>query len=191
MKTPASLQSIDDANSMSSTSIFSVGAILSLQTLCTCVISTIGQYIYAFYLQAYYIPSNGTENSTTLSSFYSVKNLTTCTQGDVSPDNDAQAWAQQRSADLFFWTNLFSACPVIVMTYLLGLYTSKLGRRFVLILPMLGTAGQFGIWLSIIYFRLPEYWWYIAAVIIGLSGSNGVLSRMSSGLRIRSSIDCL
>jgi MFS family permease len=176
---------------MSSPSIFSIGAILSLQTLCTCVISTIGQYIYAFYLQAYYFPSNGTENSTTLSSFYSVKNLTTCTQGDVSPDNDAQAWAQQRSADLFFWTNLFSACPVIVTTYLLGLYTSKLGRRLVLILPMLGTAGQFGIWLSIIYFRLPEYWWYIAAVIIGLSGSNGVLSRVSTGQRIRSTTDRL
>ena len=141
---------------MSSTSILSVGAILSLQTLCTCVTSTIGQYIYAFYLHAYYIPSNATTNATTLSSFYSLKNLTTCTQGDVSPDNDAQAWAQQRSADLFFWTNLFSACPVIVMTYLLGLYTSKLGRRLVLILPMLGTAGQFAIWLSIIYFRLDR-----------------------------------
>jgi len=160
-------------------SAYTIGAILSLQTLCTCIITTIGQYIYVYYLETYPVPSNSTSNFTTLSSFTSLKyhdHSKTCVEGDISPSNDAQAWAQQRSADLFFWTSLYSSCPVILMTYILGLYTSKLGERFVLILPMIGTVGQFGIWLAIIYFNLPEYWWYIAAVVIGLSGSSSVLS---------------
>ena len=171
---------------MSSVNSHSVNAILCLQTLSTCLSSTIGQYIYAFYLQIYPGPSNGTSNFTTASSilsFSTVKatsdNITQCVTSDILSDNDAQAWAQQRSANLFFWTNLFNSCPLIVMTYILGLYTPKLGKRFVLILPILGIASQFAIWLSIMYLRLAEYWWYIAAVISGLSGSSGVLSMTS------------
>jgi len=99
-----------------------------------------------------------------------------CVQSDVSPDSDAQLWAQQRSADLFFRINLMSSCPVIIMTYVLGLYTSKLGKRFVILLPMAGATSQFAIWLAIIYFHLSQFWWYIAAFIVGLSGSSGVLS---------------
>ena len=141
---------------MSKTSAFLIGAILSLQTLSTCVTSTIGQYIYAYYLDLYPTLPNSTANFTTISSgdFLRKFNEETsqCSQGVRSPNANAQAWAQEKSADLFFWTNLFSSCPVIVMTYLLGLYTPKLGRRFVLILPMLGTLAQFGTWLAIIYF---------------------------------------
>ena len=95
----------------------------------------------------------------------------------LSVDRAAQAWAQQRSADLFFWINVWSFCPIIIMTYVLGLYTPALGRRLVLILPMLGTAIQLIIWLSIIYSSLPEYWWYIAAFVVGLSGSDNIRSK--------------
>ena len=169
---------------MSDINAYIIGAILSLQTLCTCIATIIGQYIYGYYLETYPIPPNSTVNWTTLRtpiSFYDFlrqfnEETKTCVEGDMSPDQNAQAWAQQRSADLFFWTNLCSSCPVIVVTYIFGLYLSKLGQRFVLILPMLGTLVQFAIWLSIIYFHLPEYWWYIAAVILGLSGSSSVLS---------------
>jgi len=168
---------------MSDISAYIIGAILSLQTLCTCVISTIGQYIYAYYLDTYPIPPNSTYNFTTISpssSYNFLKNFNDetkqCLESDVYPNSDAQEWSQQRSADLFFWTNLCSSCPLIIMTYILGLYTPKLGQRFVLILPMIGILAQFAIWLAIIYFHLPEYWWYIAAVIVGLSGSSSVLS---------------
>jgi hypothetical protein len=57
------------------------------------------------------------------------------------------------------------------------LYTSKLGKRVVLLLPIIGSTGQIVIWLAIIYFHLPEFWWYIAAFIIGLSGSSGIFGR--------------
>ncbi|CAF1057093.1 unnamed protein product [Rotaria sordida] len=153
---------------------YTIGTILSLQTLCTCIISIIGQYIYAYYLNIYPIPPNSTYNFSTITSMTTYNFLKKfnddtkqCIESDISPDSDAQAWAQEQSADLFFWTNLCSSCPLIIMTYILGLYTPKLGQRFVLILPMIGTLIQFIIWLAIIYFHLPDYWWYIAAVIVG------------------------
>jgi len=59
------------------------------------------------------------------------------------------------------------------------LYVSKLGRRFVLILPMIGISIQLLIWLSMIYFQLREYWWYVAAIVLGLTGGDGVLSKTS------------
>ncbi|CAF4485730.1 unnamed protein product [Rotaria sp. Silwood2] len=167
---------------MSDVSIYVIASILCLQILITCLNSTVGQYIYGFYLETYPNSSNKTSNYTTISiydSFYSFNQINNetnqCLQSDISPNKDAQAWAQQHSADLFFWTNLMSSCPVIIMTYILGLYTPKLGKRFVLIIPMLGTASQTAIWLSIIYFHLSELWWYISAFLVGLSGSTGLL----------------
>jgi hypothetical protein len=127
------------------------------------------------------LSSHVIQNSTTvtISSYLHEINYTTshkCTKNGIAMNNNAQAWAQQRSADLFFWTNAWGCCPIIVMTYILGIYTPKLGRRFVLILPMIGIAIQLTIWLSIIYFHLPESWWYIAAFIVGLSGSDNIRS---------------
>lgn len=167
---------------MTTVSSTAIAAVLSLQTLSTCIIFTLGQYIYAFYLQVYASLPAETLNSTLItgsSTLQKIKShsLEKCAKDNPSLDSTAQAWAQQRSADLFFWTNLWSCGPIIVMTYILGLYTPKLGRRFVLLLPMLGTAVQVGIWLSIIYYHLPEHWWYIAAFIVGLSGSDNVRSK--------------
>jgi len=166
---------------MAVVSSYTIATVLSLQTLCTCIIFTLGQYIYAFYLQTYPFSSYKIQNLTNSSvpSFLDKINKISpekCTTNNISLDSPAQAWAQQRSADLFFWINLWSCFPIIIMTYFLGLYTPKLGRRFVLLLPMLGITIQLSIWLSIIYYRLPEYWWYIAAFIVGLSGSDNVRS---------------
>ena len=163
-------------------SSYAIAALLCSQTVIACLVSTVGQYVYGFYVQSYPGPSNRTGNETTIRSvwvFYAFdgeENRCAMNSSAVL-DGDAQAWAQQRSAHLFFWTNLCSSCPVIVMTYLFGLYTSRLGRRVVLIVPMLGMVSQCAIWLAIINFHLAEFWWYIAAVVIGLSGSGTVLGR--------------
>jgi hypothetical protein len=160
---------------------YTIATVLSLQTLCTCIIYTLGQYIYTYYLHTYPYSSYETQNSSTVtvpSYLHKIHNNSgeKCAKSNISLDSNAQAWAQQRSADLFFWTNVYSCIPIIIMTYILGLHTPKLGRRFVLILPMFGTAVQVSIWLCIIYLHLPEHWWYIAAFIVGLSGSDNVRS---------------
>ena len=75
-----------------------------------------------------------------------------CKDHSVSPL--AQQWAQQQSSNLFFYQTVASSVPTIVMTYVLGLYTHQLGRKFVLILSMFGNVFQYGIWLLIIYFEV-------------------------------------
>lgn len=166
---------------MTNVSSYTIATVISLQSVCTCITFTLGQYIYAFYLSKYQLLSqqNQTLTTTTVPSFLStVKSSISdkCTTNGIVVNRIAQSWAQKRSADLFFWANLWSCCPIIIMTYILGIYTPKLGRRYVLTLPMIGMACQLSIWLTIIYFDLPEYWWYIAAFIVGLSGSDNIRS---------------
>ena len=88
----------------------------------------------------------------------------------------AQAWAQQQSA------NLCSRCPIIIMTYISGWYTSQSGKRFLLISTMVGTVGQTAFVLAIIDLKLDEYWSYAAALVIGLSGSESVRGTKQSRL---------
>ena len=171
---------VSSSNWTNMVSSYTIATVLSLQTLCTCIIFTLGQFIYTFYLQTYALswpPTQHLPNVTTTATATSVNSSGKCPQIGSSRDSRVQAWAQQQSADLFFWTNVWSCCPIIIMTYILGLYTPKLGRRFVLILPMIGIAVQLIIWLAIIYFHLPKHWWYIAAFIVGLSGSDNIRSR--------------
>lgn len=161
---------------------YAIATILCLQTICHSVILTVGQYIYASYLQTYSNSSNTTQNVTltVIRSLHSwQKTLTDVSQQCVanSSSSNAEVWAQEQSADLFFRIDLWNSCPMVLMTFVLGVYTPKLGRRFVLILPMLGTACQLLIWLGIIYFHLADYWWYIASFIVGLSGSTYVFSK--------------
>lgn len=160
---------------------YAIAIILCLQTACHSVISTVGQYIYASFLQIYPYPSNTTGNLT-FHWWHSVRKTRIFAEPWVeisnhSSDSSAQLWAQEQSADLFFRIDLWNSCPLILMTYILGVYTPKLGRRLVLILPMLGTVIQLAIWLAIIYFHLANYWWYIASFIVGLSGSTYVFSK--------------
>ena len=140
------------------------------------VVATLGQYIYASFLQLHPNSSNVTKTV----SFTIVRSLISsadCPANTIhSSDSDAQLWAQQQSADLFYRIGLWSSCPMVVMTYLLGIYTPTLGRRLVLFIPMCGTAVQLSLWLAIIYLHLPDYWWCIASFVVGLSGSSSVLS---------------
>jgi len=119
--------------------------------------ASIGQYIYDYYLKSY-IP-------TTTSNFYSEISFfptttTTIIENDFSQCKDqstsasAQQWAQQQSSNLFFYQTVASSIPTILMTYILGLYTHQLGRKFVLILTMFGNVFQYATWLFIIYYRV-------------------------------------
>jgi len=169
---------------MADVNSYAIGTIMCLHILSVSLLFPVEQYIYRSYLQTYPFPENRTHNSTnssTLSSLFLVSIINDaevqCTTNKTNPpDAAAQAWAQQKSANLFFWINVWQSVPMIIMTYIIGLYIPKLGAHIVLRLPMVGFAGQIAIWLAIIYFHLAEYWWYVAAAFLGLSGFDGVLS---------------
>ena len=154
---------------------FIVG-ILCLQTLYNCIVSIIGQYIYGYFLEIYPdSPHNRSHISLVEQSEQCSTNATETT------NNSAQAWAQQRSADLIFRLTLCRAFPVIVVTYVFGLYASQLNRRIVLFVSILGNAIHVVIYQGIIYRYLAEYWWYVSAFIAGCAGGTNVLSEYRSG----------
>ena len=142
---------------------------LCLQTVYNCIVSITGQYIYGFFLRTYpdNFPSNKSNGSLWLDEEAS------CTEN--TSNNSAQIWAQQNSADLIFKATLWRAFPVIVTTYLYGLYASYLNRRLILFISLVGNAAHVIIYQAIIYRNLAVYWWYISAFIAGLAGGTNVL----------------
>lgn len=154
-----------------------IALILCLQTTCQSIVSTLGQYIYASYLQTYPSAANRTQHAsfTTISKVRITFSEDACTQNST----DAELWAQEQSADLFFRIDLWNSCPMIIMTYLLGIYTPRLGRHVVLILPMIGMFCQLAIWLAVIDEQLDEFWWCIASFLVGLSGSSNISSKQN------------
>ena len=161
-------------------SIFVV-TILCLQTLYNCIVSVIGQYIYGYFLQTY---PGGSPNGTNGSYLFISHDLADSLQlhqeqcaankTDLT-NNSAQGWAQQHSADLIFQMTLWRAFPVIVTTFLYGVYSSRLNRRLVLLVSIFGNALHVAVYQGIIYDHLAEYWWYIAAFIAGLAGGTNVI----------------
>ncbi|CAF1222678.1 unnamed protein product [Adineta ricciae] len=135
---------------MAHVNIYIIGCVICLQSLTDCIQSTIGQYIYSYYLLNF---NKTNENSTRI---------------------DAQAWAQAQSADLVSKKDVFSSFPLILMTFLLGLYINKLGRKCLLICSIFCDTIQMVIWLLIIYLQLDKYWWYISSFISSLAGSDGI-----------------
>lgn len=114
--------------------------------------ASIGQYIYSYYLTTY-IPTTVSFTDKSLFPTTTIENeLSQCKHQSNSVP--AQQWAQQQSSNLFFYQTVASSIPTILMTYILGLYTHQLGRKFVLILTMFGNVFQYAIWLFIIYYRV-------------------------------------
>ena len=154
---------------------FIVG-ILCLQTLYNCIVSVIGQYIYGYFLEIY---PDSTHNRTDVSLPIGLlaQSEQCSTNATETTNNSAQAWAQQRSADLIFRLTLCRAFPVIVVTYVFGLYASQLNQRLVLLASIFGNAIHVVIYQGIIYGYLAEYWWYVSAFIAGCAGGTNVLSQ--------------
>ncbi|CAF3339857.1 unnamed protein product [Rotaria sp. Silwood1] len=154
-----------------------IEVILCLQTIYYCLASSIGQYIYSYYLKSYTLKTDHYPDLSLLSITSS-----TIVQHEFGQCKDRltsapdQQWAQEKSSNLFFYQTVASSIPTIVMTYILGLYTHQLGRKFVLILTMFGNVLQYSIWLFIIHYTLPEYWWHIAAFLSSLAGAGNVSS---------------
>ena len=154
---------------------FFIVSVLSLQTVYSCIMSTIGQFIYGSYLQTY---PNDTQNRTihTIDSFKQTDKESQCASNTTT--SAAQEWAQQQSAQLLFEMTLWRAFPVIIVTYLFGLYAFRLNRRIVLVLSIFGNGLHVVIYQGIMYRYLAgSWWWYSSAFIAGLSGGTNIISK--------------
>lgn len=154
--------------------------ILCLQTIYNSIVSIIGQYIYAYFLKTYpdVFPSNGSNVTLWTREDFRLNEEQCMENETTNPNNSAQIWAQEHSADLLFRMTLWRAFPVIVITYLFGLYASYLNRRLILFVSIIGNAIHVGIYQAIIYKNLALFWWYIAAFTAGVSGGTNVIGKL-------------
>lgn len=97
--------------------------------------------------------------------------------GGFIPSNydEIRVRAQEETADLFFKCGICGGIPVILMSNLLGVNCSYLGRKFLIILTQLGFILRFTILLlQCLYPEWPDWVYYAAAGIEGFSGSTSV-----------------
>lgn len=83
--------------------------------------------------------------------------------------------AQSETAHLYFMSALFSGIPVIIMTNLLGVNCSALGRKTLMLIYLAAMTIKFLlILLQCVYIDWPDWVFYLGAFIEGISGSTGV-----------------
>lgn len=158
--------------------------LLSLQTVYNSLVSTYGQYVYEYFLDQY-------SQNQTISSNRLLKDSVSdkCKKNTSDLVNDSsEIWAQEKSADLIFQATLWRAFPVIIVTYIVGIYGTHWNRHIVLIVSIVGNTLHVIVIEGIIYLKLAEYWWFISALIAGLSGGTNVIGEFLS-LHFHETID--
>ncbi|CAF0947857.1 unnamed protein product [Adineta steineri] len=83
--------------------------------------------------------------------------------------------SETNNSDVVYRRNIANSIPAIVMSCLLGVLIPFLGKKFVLILPIIGFIIEMIIALAIIYLKLDIYWWYLSAFMLGLLGNVGLI----------------
>jgi hypothetical protein len=95
----------------------------------------------------------------------------------LTPDEfDAvRTQAQSQTAHLYFISSLYLGIPVIIMTNILGVNCTALGRKTLMLIFLFAmTVKSFLILCQCLYPEWPDWLFYLGAFIEGLSGSTGV-----------------
>jgi Mg2+ and Co2+ transporter CorA len=83
--------------------------------------------------------------------------------------------AQEQTAHLYFISSLFAGIPVILMTNLLGVNCSNLGRKTLMLIYLFAMTVKFILILfQCVYPEWPDWLFYAGAFIEGVSGGGGV-----------------
>lgn len=96
----------------------------------------------------------------------------------LSPEimNRIQTEAQEQTANLYFEMALYSSIPVIIMTNLLGVNCSNLGRKCLMLIYLSMLSLRYLLFLlQCIYPAWPDYLFLVGAILEGMSGGSGVL----------------
>ena len=84
---------------------------------------------------------------------------------------------QEIQADTAFWSMLITSCgflPALLTAPLLGAWGDIVGRKFVIILPIIGYFIYTAIFLFVIYFNLPLWVVVVGSFIHGVLGNYGL-----------------
>ncbi|KAJ7995765.1 hypothetical protein DPEC_G00247980 [Dallia pectoralis] len=96
------------------------------------------------------------------------KSTGSCNQS--GPPDPLQNEVETLTAHWNLYINLGGFMIGLLVVTLLGSWSDKGGRRPVLILPCLGLALQAGVYLLVMYLKLPVAWFLLGRMLSGLSG---------------------
>lgn len=89
--------------------------------------------------------------------------------------NRIRTEAQSETAHLYFIASFFSGLPVILMTILLGVNCSMLGRKTLLLFYLSSMSIKFALLLAqSIWTEAPDWLYYVGEFTRGMSGSYGI-----------------
>ncbi|CAF1346690.1 unnamed protein product [Didymodactylos carnosus] len=144
---------------------YTLELILSIQTIAVCLYATVPQYIFRYFFLIYI--NNSTHNNT-------LHDAQQECHSKSDPISDAHTWAQIQSAHLQFWMNIANGIPLVIMTYILGVCTTKFQKKIILVISFFGNVIQVSFWLLFAYFNLPLYIWFISSFLQGFGGGSGI-----------------
>jgi hypothetical protein len=139
--------------------------VVFLQNIASSIIGiAFSQFVYNRILTR--IESNN--NNSTLPVNFSLHDSSNSTTNEIIQ-------AQRETANLFFLMALFGGIPCIFASMILGVNTSKLGRRLLLIISLISINVRNLIYVYQAYYpELPDYIFLVSSLIDGITGSSGV-----------------
>lgn len=137
-----------------------------IQNLALCIMSfSMPQFIYSKIL---------TRLMNSHSEFNGLVNFANTTPNEMEK---IQMQAQEQTSNLFYECAFFSGIPVIIMTFVLGMNCTNLGRKTLMINFLLAMTLKFSLHLiQCMYPEWPDWLFYLGAFIDGVSGSTGVFN---------------
>ncbi|CAL8364028.1 unnamed protein product [Lota lota] len=106
---------------------------------------------------------------------YPHDNSTQCTHNETS-NHSVYYEEVQRQASLFsLYSELFTIIPSLVVTLMLVVYSDQRGRKFTIIMPLIGGLIYSLSFLTVSYFELNIYLLLGASLVSSLFGSGGTL----------------
>lgn len=108
------------------------------------------------------------------SSMKNVSNLFSSMRLTPSDIDAIRTRAQEETSTLYFYCSLISALPVLVMSNILGVNCSNLGRKTLVVIYLFAITCRYVLVLvQCLYPELPDYLFYVGAGIEGLGGGSG------------------
>ncbi|GFO11135.1 proton-coupled folate transporter-like [Plakobranchus ocellatus] len=103
--------------------------------------------------------------------YSNVTSVDHCTSNTSDPDAKHANEVQEEATDLLTYLNFVQSVPTIFACFLVGSYSDYIGRRIMLLLPLLTAFINFGIISLVIGFNLDLNFLYIGFGLDGLAGT--------------------
>lgn len=99
------------------------------------------------------------------------KTMTPCDANISKNDYEFQQSVQSASSFFLLTESIVYGTPAVFVTLFLGAGSDKIGRRFAILPPLLGTILKSSVATLIVWYKASIYWFYLGDALYGVCGS--------------------